>query len=293
VTTVATTHNAAIKITKQANIASATVGEVITYTYNVSNEGNVNLSNIVSSDSRGLILTYDGGDTNGDSKLNLSEIWNYTATYRVTEADACGPITNTATVTSDPFCPEESGATDTSDPVTTVATTHDAALTIDKTADFGPKKPANVGQTISYIIAVKNAGDVTLTKVNVTDRKLGLIKQIPTLMPQATETISASYKVTESDLCGKGINNEAVANATDPCGSVLANVSSGWSVPTDYTAAIKIDKSAEINNDSTDLSPAKVGDVINYTYNVTNTGNVDLSNVEIEDDKLKPTKKEG
>jgi len=34
------------------------------------------------------------------------------------------------------------------------------------------------------------------------------------------------------------------------------------------------------------LSSANVGDVIEYTYTITNTGNVNLSNITLEDDRL-------
>jgi uncharacterized membrane protein len=157
---------------------------------------------------------------------------------------------------------------------------YNAALDLEKTANFGPSpsNPANMSDTISYNITVANAGDVTLYKVNVTDDKLGLNKQIDALAPGASQFFYLSYLVSESDLC-KDIDNEARANATDPCGKVLADVFDRWSVPTTYKAAIKIDKSA-------DVSSAAIGDVINYTYNVTNTGNVNLSDLDIEDDKL-------
>ena len=70
----------------------------------------------------------------------------------------------------------------------------------------------------------------------------------------------------------------AWANATDPCSETL-HVNASWTVPTSYTAAIEIDKRA-------DVSSARIGDILNYTYTVTNTGDVNLSGLEIEDDRL-------
>ena len=154
-----------------------------------------------------------------------------------------------------------------------------SSLKINKTADFGPSpsSPARVNQAINYTIVVENTGNETLYLVNVTDDKLGLIEQIPSLMPGEFRTFYARYIVTERDLC-QNIINEALANATDPCNKIL-HVNATWSVPTNYTAAIKIDKWA-------DVSSAGIGDVINYTYTVTNTGDVNLSGLKIEDDRL-------
>jgi len=156
-----------------------------------------------------------------------------------------------------------------------------SSLKINKTADFGPSpsSPVQVNQAINYTIVVENTGNETLYLVNVTDDKLGLIEQIPSLMPGEFRTFYARYIVTESDLC-QNIINEALANATDPCNKTL-QVNAAWSVPTNYTAAIKIDKWA-------DVSSAGIGDVINYTYTVTNTGDVNLSDLKIEDDRLGP-----
>ncbi|MGV8126417.1 MAG: DUF7507 domain-containing protein [Methanothrix sp.] len=65
--------------------------------------------------------------------------------------------------------------------------------------------------------------------------------------------------------------------ATDSCGNIDSCVQEITRIC--FGAAIQIDKRA-------DVSSAKPGDVINYTYNVTNTGNVNLSNLVIQDDKI-------
>ena len=154
-----------------------------------------------------------------------------------------------------------------------------SSLKINKTADFGPSpaNPAGVNQAINYTIIVENTGNETLYQVNVTDDKLGLREQIASLLPGEFRIFNARYVVAEIDLCGN-ITNIAWANATDPCSKAF-HVSASWSVPTNYTAAIEIDKRA-------DVSSARIGDVINYTYTVTNTGDVNLSGLKIEDDRL-------
>ena len=68
-----------------------------------------------------------------------------------------------------------------------------------------------------------------------------------------------------------------IYSAIDSCGNLAkSEVTYTW---IESNPAIHIDKRA-------DVTSAKPGQTINYTYNVTNTGNVDLSSVEVTDDNL-------
>jgi uncharacterized membrane protein len=151
-------------------------------------------------------------------------------------------------------------------------------MTLGKTAEGYTSGGALVGDPIIYHYTVTNTGTVTLTNVAVVDSPLGPVSlDKTTLAPTEQATGTLTKLVGEGDICGS-INNTADASATAPCsGSASAHAEA--TVPTNYVAAIEIDKSA-------DVSSASIGDVINYTYNVTNTGDVDLSDLEIEDDQL-------
>ena len=83
----------------QLNIAQAKEGDLITYYYNVSNIGDVDLTNVVVVDDK-VDPFYVSGDSNEDNQLNLNEIWHYKAFYKVTKADLEGDITNVAVVTA-------------------------------------------------------------------------------------------------------------------------------------------------------------------------------------------------
>lgn len=80
-------------------------GEDVTWTYTVENNGNLELSNIVVTDDNGTPLddtddfhpTYVSGDTDGDSKLDTTETWIYTAT--LLGGAVAGEYTNIAYVT--------------------------------------------------------------------------------------------------------------------------------------------------------------------------------------------------
>lgn len=84
---------------EEAFRAQAKEGDIITYYYNVSNIGNVNLTDIKVIDDK-VVPVYVHGDINNDSWLNLSEVWFYKAQYKVKNFDLEGDIINIANVTA-------------------------------------------------------------------------------------------------------------------------------------------------------------------------------------------------
>src|SRR5262245_26476556 len=73
------------------------VGSTLTFSYVVTNTGNVPLANVVVSDDQlGTIAGPAGGDTNNNGLLDLTETW----TYLHTATAVPGQQTNTGTVTA-------------------------------------------------------------------------------------------------------------------------------------------------------------------------------------------------
>jgi hypothetical protein len=95
----------------------------------------------------------------------------------------------------------------------------------------------------------------------------GLNTTIASLAPLAFESIPTSYTITQSDIDAGKVDNTASAAV----GAV--NVSASESVSATQSPALSITKTA------TESTFAAVGDVLNYTIVVTNTGNVTLNNV--------------
>ena len=72
------------------------VGGTAVFTYVVKNTGSVELSNIAVADDRIATLTFVGGDTDGDGRLDVTETWTYKATETVLTGTA---YVNIGTVT--------------------------------------------------------------------------------------------------------------------------------------------------------------------------------------------------
>jgi uncharacterized repeat protein (TIGR01451 family) len=97
--------------------------------------------------------------------------------------------------------------------------------------------------------------------------------------PGETRTYTAQYLVKETDICSDIVNN-ATASAIDPCSSAVYDADTAR-VHITYNAAISLDKTSDKSGEEVDA-----GDTITYTYYVANEGNVNLTDVDIIDDKI-------
>lgn len=150
------------------------------------------------------------------------------------------------------------------------------SLSITKTAD---KTSASPGDTITYTFTIANSGNVTVSNLTLEDDMLGTIDlgSITSLAQGDNVTVAKSYTVDENDLPGPIINTANVTG-TDPNGNSISAIDSA-SVPLTYSAFIEVTKTATPH-------PASLGDTITYTYTITNTGDVTVNNLTLEDDML-------
>ena len=93
--------------TTTASVGAA--GQVVDYTFTVTNAGNQTLTGISVSDPDcdPATFVYAAGDANTDGKLQLAETWTYTCERTVTQAevDAGGPISTSVTADSTESAP--------------------------------------------------------------------------------------------------------------------------------------------------------------------------------------------
>ena len=256
-------------------------GETVTWTYNVTNTGNVNLSNIlVTDDMLGAIANIiDQGD--GDDILSVGESWILEATGTA----ACGDYENIGNVTGD------SGDTTVTDEDLSHYFGECPDIDIEKAtngedADVGPGPGIPEGETVTWTYNVTNTGNVNLTNILVTDDMLGAIANI---IDQGDG----------DDILSVGESWILEATGTAACGDYenIGNVTgdSGDTTVTDedlshyFGECPDIDIEKATNGEDADVGPGPgipEGETVTWTYNVTNTGNVNLSNILVTDDML-------
>ncbi len=278
-----------ITVTKTSVISGedkvASLGETITYTITVKNEGNVTVSNIKIEDE---LVGRNGESAWTIDALAPGEEETFNAAYVVTEADILkGSITNTALATgSDP----ENETTQGGDDVTDKTDDKDNTIIVTKTSVIsGEDKVASLGETITYTITVKNDGNVTVNNIMVEDEMTGNVGEnawiIASLAPGATsEPIVVEYTVTEADILKGEILNVATATGTDPEDETTADDGEKED-PTDKTSpSVFVEKTVKSIGGDAEKTTAALGDVIVYTIKVTNNGNLTLTDVVVEDE---------
>ena len=254
------------------------LGDKITYTITVTNNGNVTISGVKLNDS----LTGDDW-TLGDIKPG--ETVTKTATYTVTEKDIiAGQIRNLATAEGK----DPEGKDITGEGEKTVTTEEsNPQITVTKETTSTPKngKTYALGEEITYKITAKNTGNLTLTDVTVADELTGntgdkAFKIEGEFKPGEEATFEARYTVKESDL-GKTIVNVAAAAGTTPDPDKPApDVTPGETEdPTDpKNPEMTITKKVIDQKDE-----YQIGDTVKYEITVKNTGNTTQNNVLVED----------
>ena len=291
----------AIALVKTADIAALSPppakDDVITYNFAVTNTGDVNLYDVTVTDpltgiqmSGAPIPVLAPGATNNTT---------YTATYALSQLDVdAGEVVNQASVIgTDPYDTEArdlSGTLVTNDTPLTTVLAQEPSLAIIKTADASAlSSPVVLGQEVAYSFTITNTGNVTLTNVRLEDPLPGLTltgSPIATLAPGETDStnFTAIYPVAQSAINAAKIENSATAFGTPPTGPEVSDIS-GATLTDDQPNTITLSQNPDITlvkeaDDSAFLSTvAQVGDEIPYTFTITNTGNVTLTTVTIED----------
>ncbi|MFD4992212.1 hypothetical protein ACFWH7_13145 [Cellulosimicrobium cellulans] len=142
-----------------------------------------------------------------------------------------------------------------------------------------------VGDTVEYAFTATNTGDQRLTGVEIADPKPGLSDLIYTwpgepgvLEPGQSVTATATYQVTESDRDNRIIQNSATVSGNPPTGPPVTDEDDAEIVLPDNPALELVKTGALADGDT-----GAAGDTIEYTFTVTNTGDVTLIDVSITD----------
>lgn len=274
----------ALELAKTVDPGTAHVaGDTVTYTFHVTNTGNVTLTTLAIAESAfsgtGAIAAPDCGS----GALAPGADVSCTVAYQVTQEDVdAGTVTNTA------FATAASGAGIVSSGPSTATVTIDRAPALSLVKSASPAAPADfvAGQTITYSFVITNTGNVTITDPAVQEGDFTGTGTLDTpvcdpagpLAPGAQLTCSTVYTVTQEDIDAGEITNSATATGSGPAGSApLSPPSSSVTVPEPAKAALALLKTADVRTLST------AGQVVTYTFTVTNTGNTTATKVAIRE----------
>src|SRR5690606_28351034 len=124
-------------------------------------------------------ITFVSGATNTDGNRDIDEIWVYTATYAVTQADIdAGEVENQATVVAEDTTgapvSDLSGTTIANDDPTVLELCQDAQIAIVKEGDCDSGDCTALCDVISYPFPGTHESSATLRTVVVTDPLPGL-----------------------------------------------------------------------------------------------------------------------
>jgi PGF-pre-PGF domain-containing protein len=172
---------------------------------------------------------------------------------------------------------------------------HIYAYSIEKTITdvSGNGSSANItkaGDIVSYQIYVENEGNLNLTNVSVIDSFINLTGPTESLTPddvlEVSEnwTYTGNYTVTQEDLNNNGggvgfINNTATVDCTE-----LDAKNDSVLVPIEQNPDCTIKKFVvDIAGNGPQGNISSAGDVVGFRVNVTNSGNIELSNISIRD----------
>lgn len=276
----------ALTIVKTGSVPSAsTVGGTMTYSFVVTNTGNVTLNAVAVVDDKLTVAPVCPVTT-----LAPGAATTCTGTYTLVQADLdAGRVVNRARAEGVPPAtpgnpnpprvpsPEDEAITDLPSA---------PALTIVKSA--GLPSGTTVGSTIAYAFLVTNTGNVTLRDIAVVDAKLATAPVCPvtTLAPGATTTCTGTYTLVQADLDAGRVVNTARAEGTPP--STFSNPTPPR-VPSpedEETVDLPASPAMSIVKTAGQPSGTAVGSTIRYSFLVTNTGNVTLNDIVVVDDKL-------
>ncbi|MDN4612846.1 hypothetical protein P5G50_00160 [Leifsonia sp. F6_8S_P_1B] len=268
---------AIVKSATPSSSAAYNAGQLITYSYVVSNTGNIPVTGIAVNEKTFTGTGIPSAISCPATALDPAAQFTCTSTYTLTQADVdSGSLSNTANATGNastgPVTAEDSTATTPQEAV--------SKLTLTKTA--GTAYVNATGETITYTFAIRNTGNVTVHDVAASETAFSGTGGTPvttcpttTLVPGQEVDCTATYTVTQADMNSGSIVNTAEATGVDPNDAGVTSAKSTATVTVNAAPGISVEKTADL------ASFTAVGTAITFSFAVTNIGNVALSDVAV------------
>jgi uncharacterized repeat protein (TIGR01451 family) len=262
--TLGLTSTPRLEVSQEINAPQPSPGKSITYTFYITNTGDVTLQGLQLNSSRlGPVL------------LNATELAPQTSAigtgyYQVKEADLLSPFQNNATASALPRF--GGGPTVTAVDNDTVALVSHPAIAVSVT----PNPPLiGIGMPVSFLYQVTNVGDVTLNNIVLSDQRTGVVV-LPqtTLAPGASMNALSTYIVQEQNLPGPLQNQATVQGRTAQQQTVTHSMWAEVGLTTGPALQVLI---------SADPPLAQAGADVELEYLIKNVGNVTLDGIVVSD----------
>ncbi|WP_378185287.1 tandem-95 repeat protein [Aquimarina sp. W85] len=259
--------SAQLTLVKTGVLSGSNLGDIITYTFTVTNTGNVTITNISIDDA----LTQSTGLAITPSTLAPGEQGVATATYEITQEDInTGEVINSATaIGTDSLGNGVMDVSDNGDE--TIDTDGDSDPTNDITVTLIEQLPnldlvktgvyidvnedgiPNAGDQVAYNFSITNNGNVTISNITLEDPLEGIVLTGAPfdLAPGETDTTTytASYVITEWDVANGNVVNQALVRGTDPNGDEVTDLSD------DPTSDSSIDQDNDGDGENETITP--------------------------------------
>ena len=289
-------------------------GDIINYQFIICNTGDIDLTEVRVID---LGITVDQ-TTIPFLASGACDSSSITGSYPITSTDiAIGFYENSATVEG--LDDDEEVITDRSDDptdLTNIDSNGDGdpddptivpleafpAFELEKTGALNNECPM-AGDLISYSFTVCNTGNVDLTEITLTDNNVTLVGSAIAILRVGecnSQAYTATYPLTQSDIDNGAVQNSASVRGVAPNGIIINDISDDPNDPSDndiemdgdpddptftiipQKGEIALTKSGTFNDESGD-NIAQEGETVSYSFTVTNTGNVTLNNISLND----------
>lgn len=267
-------------------------GDVVTFTFTLTSTGNVTTANPAITDppvvGAGSLADLTCGSP---TELAPGEALVCTATYVITQDDVDTQRDITVDTTGTATYPADTELSATAnDAVTPAVAAPDMTLvkSVALMADANGDRMIDAGDVVEYSFTVTNTGNQTLTGLSIAETAFGGANDrrdatctVTELAPGESTVCTAQYTVAQADIDGGVlVENTAEATMTDPSGADLTASSTTSFMPAAHAPSIELDVAHAVPaDDSWD-----VGDVVEYTLTVTNTGNVTVSGLALAQD---------
>lgn len=279
----AVTVNQSINLTKSADVSYYTsAGETITFTYTITNEGPLPLipgQDIAIRD--GLVGNFTCGKIS--SAIPTGGTHSCTVTYTVTADDMNADRIASNAIAGVGTRLQSFASRLQSETARAVVQRATPSLTVTSATDVASVSQA--GDVVNHTITLTNSGTLPITGLSVRDPVLTGLSCTPgrganpgDLAPGDVTTCTGLYIATQADFDTNGggdgvIRSSATVTGRAAGGRDVISETSEVSIAVELNPALGVTKTAD---DTTDVV---VGQVITYTYVVTNTGNQTITNV--------------